>query len=186
MASKGIGLQEARRRLLMACGRCSPPYPDSEAGPTIDSAYSRPRWQVRARDDPGVYCIPRALACRSDLTASDKLAWAALAYRQRDKADCWPSLATIGRDIGCCRDTASEAVKKLEARGLLTVRRSIGQPNHYTTHLPGIPTGTKSQDFAQKRIGPAGNPGSNNHRRCGSGEGFSEPRRQSRRKKKKE
>ncbi len=138
MASKQIGFPEACQRLLEACKRCVPAYPQAQAIQTIHSAYGKARWQPGSADDPwGIYCIPRCIARRGDLTASEKLAWAALDYRQRGKVECWPSLETIGRDIGCCRATAAESVKRLEGKGLLKVNRTYGEPSRYTTHLPG-------------------------------------------------
>ena len=101
-----------------------------------------------------------------------ELVWAALDYRQRDKPVCWPGLDTIGRDGGLCRDTAAEAVKKLEALGLLTVYRRVGRSNTYTTHLPGIPTGPASVGPAAP---PVGKSDSNNHRGCeGAGDAWEE------------
>jgi len=157
MASKGIAPQEAEQRLLAGCRRCRPPYPEAEALPTIRSAYSKPRWQVRSREDPwGAYVLPRCIAKRKHLKDSAKLAWAALDYRQRDKADSFPGLNTLGADIGRSRDTAHEAVKALEREALLTVRRTRGQPNRYTTRLP--------------KPGPVGIPYPKYHDRRGVGE----------------
>lgn len=142
MASKGIGRSEAQTPLLEACRRCEPPYPATEALQSIDSAYSKPRRRLAktAEDRWGAYTIPRCIAQRGDLTGADKLVWAELDYRQRDKGYCYPSLATIAADTGFNRDTVTNAVKRLEAKGLLTVERSFGHVNRYTTHLTENPT----------------------------------------------
>ncbi len=141
MAACGIRRPEAERQLLDACARCQPPYPLEEALPSIASAYSRPRRTVRGADDPwGCYEIPRCIVQRQDITAADKLLWGALDYRQRDKADCYPSISTLARDAGTNRDTAANGIRRLEQAGLLTVQHVRGRVNHYTTHLSEIPT----------------------------------------------
>ena len=97
---------------------------------------------------------------RTDITAADKILWGAIDYRQRDKADCFPSLSTLAKDVGVNRDTAAEGIRRLENARLLTVVRAQGQPNHYTTHLPEIPSGVEE---AATGPPPAGNPDPNNH-----------------------
>ena len=169
MAACGFPHHEAERQLLDACVRCQPPYPPEEAVPTIASAYSRPRQPAKTTDDPwGCYVIPRCIAQRTDITEADKLLWGALDYRQRDKTECFPGVDTLAKDIGINRDTVSQGVKRLKRARLLTVWQ-IGRSNHYTTHLPEIPSG-----FTATSTGPppAGKTDSNDHESkgvdCGS------------------
>ena len=141
MAANKITQGQAEDLLLAACARCHPPYPTVEARPTIESAYSRPRKPARTREDPwGCYSIPRCIAQRRDLKPSDKLVLGALDYRQRDKHDCYPGQTKIAEDTGLNRDTVNQAIRRLKTAGLLTVRPTKGGANHYTTHLPEIPT----------------------------------------------
>ena len=170
MAACGFPHHETVRQLLDACVRCQPPYPPEEAVPTIASAYSRPRKSAKTTDDPwGCYVIPRCIAQRTDITEADKLLWGAIDYRQRDKAECFPGFSTLARDVGVNRDTAAQGVQRLEQAGLLVVRRSRGQPNHYTTHLPEIPSGVSSTATGPP---PAGKADSTEHESkgvdCGS------------------
>ena len=85
--------------------------------------------------------IPRCIAQRQDLKPSDKLVWGALDSRQRDKHDCFPSQTRIAKDTGLNRDTVNQAIRRLKTAGLLTVTPTTGGANHYTTHVPEIPTG---------------------------------------------
>jgi len=169
MAACGISRPEAERKLLDACVRCQPPYPPEEAVPTIASAYSRPRQPAKTTDDPwGCYVIPRCIAQRTDITEADKLLWSDLDYRQRDKMECFPGVDTLAKDIGINRDTVSQGVKRLKRARLLTVWR-IGRSNHYTTHLPEIPSVVSATTTGSP---PAGKTGSNDHESkgvdCGS------------------
>lgn len=170
MAAKSVGRGQAEHLLLDACAKCYPPYPTNEAQPTVASAYSRPRQPARMADDPWArYEIPRCIAQWQDITGADKLLWGALDYRQRDKAECFPGLSTLAKDAGVNRDTAAKGIQRLERAGLLTVWRTSGQPNHYTTHLPEIPSGIPK---AATGPPPDGNPDSNDHETgdgdCGS------------------
>ncbi len=151
MASKGITRREAEELLLEACGVCQPPYPEKEALATIRSAYSKTRWQAVTSEDPwGIYSMPRFIAQRRDLRLSDKCIWAALDYRQRDKGDCFPKLATIARDVGVNRDTVARSIRRLETKGLLEVKGKRGEVNRYTTHLSGFPTPVRNSSSKNK------------------------------------
>jgi len=164
MRANGIAENEADRILLEACGRCQPSYPTNEALPTIRSAYRQARNPARTSEDPwATYSIPRYVAQRRDLTVSDKLIWSALDYRQRDKDNCFPSLARIAEDVGVNRDTACTSIKRLEEKRLLTVQRAFGETSRYTTHLPEIPTGAEEDEKHARDEQPAGKPDTNNH-----------------------
>jgi hypothetical protein len=86
--------------------------------------------------------IPSWLLRVPRLRPSDAVVWAVLDCRQRDKDECWPSVATIAADAGVCPDTVNTSIKRLEAHGLLSVKRRFGEENHYTTHLPKNPAGS--------------------------------------------
>ncbi|MGH7953565.1 MAG: helix-turn-helix domain-containing protein [Limisphaerales bacterium] len=62
---------------------------------------------------------------------SDKLVLVYLADRANTKSKAWPHLPTIARHTGLGRSTIIEAVKRLEARGHLTVTRQQGCRNYY-------------------------------------------------------
>lgn len=161
MTAKDVEHGQAERLLLEACANCTPPYPVEEALPTIASAFSRPRKPARSKEDPmGQYVIPRCIAQRRDITDTAKLIWGAIDYRQRDRADCFPGYSTLGEDVGVNRDTVSQGIQGLEQTGLLAVRRINGKSNHYTTHLPEIPSGGTATSTGPP---PAGNPDPNNH-----------------------
>ena len=164
MTANNVERGQAERLLLGACAKCRPPYPAKEALPTITSAYSRPRKPARTSEDPwGCYSIPRCIAQRPDITEADKLLWGAIDYRQRDKAECFPSFSTLARDVGVNRDTAAQGVQRLKRARLLTVWR-IGRSNHYTTHLPEIPSVVSATTTGSP---PAGKTDSNDHESTG-------------------
>jgi hypothetical protein len=138
LAAAGVSRKQAEVMLRRGCRRCYPPLEGDEVRRTIDSAYSKVR---KLPNSSGVffdmYVIPRAIVTHPDLSDSAKLVWGALDYRQRANIDCFPSIATIAKDIGRAEDTARKAVQRLEEAGLLRIRRFDGYVNHYETFLLG-------------------------------------------------
>jgi predicted transcriptional regulator len=47
----------------------------------------------------------------------------------RDQPSSIDALCSI---TGFCRSTVCKMLKKLEGQGVLTIKRTLGQPNHYT------------------------------------------------------
>ncbi len=102
----------------------------------------------------------------------EKLLWQ---FHNAKTGRCFPSYETIAEAVGCHRDTVAEAIKILEAAGLVTwchrlakviiggVCKVIRTSNAYWFKDPGskseIPTGTSSQDYfslkrtERKRLG---------------------------------
>lgn len=63
------------------------------------------------------------------VTKSDLMVYMALCkFRNNDSGVCWPSLKTIAKDASVCEKTATRAVAKLEALGLIEAehRRRVG------------------------------------------------------------
>jgi len=90
--------------------------------------------------------IGKALAARTDLTSTAKLAHAAIVDRMGRNGQSWPGLPTLAEDIGVCRSTAQQAVLDLERAGLLMVERRAGCVHHYrlpTADPSEIQTGTR-------------------------------------------
>jgi hypothetical protein len=139
LAALGVSRERAEVMLRRGCRLCYPPFEGDEIRRTIDSAYSKVR---KLPNSSGVlfntYVIPRAIAMYPGLPDSAKLVWGALDYRQRASFCCFPSVATIGKDVGRSEDAARKAVQRLERAGLLTVMRSDGAVNRYITHLPHV------------------------------------------------
>lgn len=78
------------------------------------------------------YKIPKNLAFRRDLKPSDKLVYAAITDRIGQNGFCWPGIRSLIQDCGLCRDTVVNSIRRLEAAGLLNVkRRGNGRVNHY-------------------------------------------------------
>ena len=65
---------------------------------------------------------------------SDKLVLVYLADRANVNGKAWPHLPTIVRHTGLGRSTIIEAIKRIEARGHLTVGRKAGCSNRYLIH----------------------------------------------------
>ncbi len=86
------------------------------------------------------YKLPTELANRADLSASAKLVWSYLHYRQGTNGTCWPGLRRIANDLGLRSPSAvAKCIKQLEIAGLVEVKRGKPnrkgeekQTNHYT------------------------------------------------------
>jgi hypothetical protein len=63
--------------------------------------------------------------------ASRRLVLLALADSANDEGVCWPSIATLARKAGIGRTTAEDAVRSLEADGLLVRNRRFNDSNVY-------------------------------------------------------
>lgn len=68
--------------------------------------------------------VPHALYQDRRLTATDRDLVAALLYFARDRATCWPSVATLAGRIGRCRRTVQLGLARLRATGWVTTRRA--------------------------------------------------------------
>jgi hypothetical protein len=69
----------------------------------------------------GVF-IPEALVRCPDLSPGAKLAYGRLARYMGKGEHCYPSLATLGRELGSSRDSAKRYVQELAAGGLIRVK----------------------------------------------------------------
>ncbi len=88
-----------------------------------------------------------ARTVRPKLTPADKLVLAYLAYRQGRNSYTWPSVKTIGADLGISQDTVDRATANLAEAGLLTKtsgRPGRGHASRYSVLLPKAPA---PQDF---------------------------------------
>jgi DNA-binding transcriptional MocR family regulator len=65
---------------------------------------------------------------------SDKLVLVYLSDRANVNSKAWPHLPTIARQTGLGRRTVIEAMKRIEARGYVTVTRELGCSNSYIIH----------------------------------------------------
>ena len=60
-----------------------------------------------------------------------------LADHANDAATCWPSVAQIALEAGCCTRTVRYALRRLEAEKLIGTRRT-GRGNRYLLALPSL------------------------------------------------
>jgi uncharacterized phage protein (TIGR02220 family) len=75
---------------------------------------------------------------------NDKLVLLNLADRANDRHECWPSTASIEADTGLHRETVFKAIKTLEERGLIAVKRRIGAGHRYSVAV--VATSVKQSD----------------------------------------
>lgn len=59
---------------------------------------------------------------QEDLSPRSKLVYMYLKDRANKEGQCWPSIQTIGRDLGLSRSTVKRAIRELEQAALLTRR----------------------------------------------------------------
>ena len=150
-----------RREKVFGPGRCRPLDRNAKVRITV---YAR-AWSARHRQ-PGQH---RGPLTRAYLEVLHALLWG---FHNSRTGRCFPSYETIAKRAECCRDTVYEAIKALEAAGILTwVNRLVRVPfiekdlfgkqvprirlirtsNAYVFHdrLPGA-TISKAQDPGQK------------------------------------
>jgi len=78
------------------------------------------------------YKLPVDIASRRDLPAGAKLVWAAIADRIGKNDSCWPGLRMLAKDSGLSVPAVLRSLGKLQAKGILTVKRQgIGKSNRY-------------------------------------------------------
>ena len=99
--------------------------------------------------------VPRWLAVRTDLEATDKLVWATLMDRKGDNSDAYPGIRTIGRNCGIDKSTVQKSIGRLECAGLLTIVRaqkcSKGNPTRYQPITYAKHVRTESADVRAAR-----------------------------------
>lgn len=102
--------------------------------------------------------IPMAIVVDPVLTASAKVIWAYLLFRQGKNETAWPSQQTISAHTGLSRATVARSTKQLESQGWLKVYRvSAGTQrwNSYVALFPpvarlSVSTGKNSHNASQK------------------------------------
>lgn len=72
--------------------------------------------------------IQAEVLARKDISASAKLVYSIIADRMGNNGKAWPGMRRIAADCGIGIATAHDAVKRLEAVGLLTVEHPQGNP----------------------------------------------------------
>ncbi len=98
-----------RREKVFGKGRCQPLDRNAKVRITV---YAR-AWSARHKQ-PGQHRGPLTRAYLEVLAA---LLWG---FHNSQDGRCFPSYETIAGRAGCCRDTVYEAIKALEAAGILT------------------------------------------------------------------
>lgn len=74
----------------------------------------------------------------SDIGGMDKYILLCLAHRKNGATQlCCPSIGTIMRDTGVCKDTVRKALKVLVAKGYVTYTRNPGGKTEYQLSIPG-------------------------------------------------
>lgn len=101
--------------------------------------------------------------CRRDLSPAAKLVYEVLSDRIGTNGTCWPGCRRLADDIGVNRGTVIDAIRQLEAVGLIVVERQPnGRSNRYSLGngqppepmLPGIDLKKRPENPAGSR--PAG------------------------------
>jgi len=79
------------------------------------------------------YALPKSLAVRRDLQASDKIVVSVIRDYQDKNSTGWPGIRTLSQDTGLASSTVVESIKRLEAKHILKVeRRGNGKSSHYS------------------------------------------------------
>lgn len=112
------------------------PAPDRPPGANM--ATNSPAPGRAALFEPGRYtALPDVLLRRTDLAASAKLVWMALASHLGPTGmNVWPSITRLAGLTGLNRKTVIQAIAGLEAAELLLVARARGQPSRYRLLQP--------------------------------------------------
>lgn len=85
-----------------------------------------------------------AWAFEQDVPPTSKLVLLKLADNANDEGWCWPAQSTLARHTSLTRETVNRHISKLEAAGLLAVKRrtqeGVNLPNYYRLNLGGVVT----------------------------------------------
>ena len=82
------------------------------------------------------------------ISSKAKLVLTYLSRTSNKDATCYPSIASIARCCGCCKNTVRKALRELESAGIVSVTPSYAeskngkrrrQANIYTLRIPGSP-----------------------------------------------
>lgn len=115
-----------------------------------ESAAAPKAFLVNPRDYAGSYA-PDWLLPRPEVTPGAKLAYVALLRKyNRSKQRAWPSLATVGRDVGVSERQAGRYIRELRRLGLITVE-ATGRSNNYRFRWHSWMTGAKLKPAAVTR-----------------------------------
>jgi hypothetical protein len=95
--------------------------------------------------------FPIAILMAKDLSPQARIVWAYLRYRQGRNKTSWPSLETIGRDLGFSKSSAGRAVAELELAGLMTIIRPAEKGRgHYSRYeIKGPPVDLLKKETVQ-------------------------------------
>ena len=83
-----------------------------------------------------------------DISFKAKLVLTYLSRTSNKEGTCYPSIASIARCCGCCKNTVRKALRELESAGIVSVTPSYAeskngkrrrQANIYTLRIPGSP-----------------------------------------------
>ena len=83
-----------------------------------------------------------------DISSKAKLVLTYLSRTSNKEGTCYPSIASIARCCGCCKNTVRKALRELESAGIVSVTPSYDeskngkrrrQANIYTLRIPGSP-----------------------------------------------
>lgn len=83
-----------------------------------------------------------------DISSKAKLVLTYLSRTSNKEGTCYPSIASIARCCGCCKNTVRKALRELESAGIVSVTPSYAeskngkrrrQANVYTLRIPGSP-----------------------------------------------
>jgi len=69
---------------------------------------------------------PAVLLRDTSLKLSERVVYLYLSWRQGSNGECWPSRDTIAAELGISIPTVKRAIRTLESRGFIDIRR----PNH--------------------------------------------------------
>ena len=79
------------------------------------------------------YALPKGLAARKDLKASDKVVFSVIRDHLGENSTSWPGIRTLSQNTGLALSTVVESVRRLEAKKVLKVEHhGNGKSSHYS------------------------------------------------------
>jgi len=98
--------------------------------------------------------IPNEVLRGSLLTPSEKLVWIIIKSHEWNGDGCWPSATLIAKESGYHRATVIRAVKALEEKEVISVKRTHGQSNQYHCATSSIVLPVASCDGGSSMVLP--------------------------------
>lgn len=98
--------------------------------------------------ETGWSSVPNWVIRTDKLHGTEKWVYITLLNRANSKGECWPSLATLQKEVGVSKNTVLKTLKSLEEKGLIDRVRRRTSTDEYVSNLYRVHTWEGSSETA--------------------------------------